>query len=77
MKAFLQRRWELLAETFPAFGADLVLEAVENLVEHLLQVVFRVHPRGDCVAEEDEVVQHSGWVDGHLQTRTKKIHSRS
>lgn len=53
---------ELVGETAPVLLAHLVLEAVQDLREHLLQVVLRVGPRGDRVAEEHEIGYDAGRV---------------
>ncbi len=45
----------------------LVLESVQDLVKHILQVGVGVLPGGDGVAEEDEVVDDPAGVDAdHL-----------
>lgn len=61
-ESFLQRRRELFREAVPIF-AELVLESVQDRVEHLLEIFLRVHPRGHGVAEENEFVHDSERVD--------------
>lgn len=53
---------ELVGEVAPVVVADLRLEAVQDLGEHLLEVVLGVRPGGDRVAEEHEVGHHAAGV---------------
>lgn len=54
---------ELVGEVAPVFVADLVLEPVQDLGEHILEVVLGVRPGGYRVAEEHEVGHHAARVD--------------
>ena len=54
---------ELVGEVAPVVVSDLRLEPVEDLREHLLQVVLGVRPGGHGVAEEHEVGHHPAGVD--------------
>lgn len=44
-------------ELAPQYDPGFVYsDRATHLVEHVSQIVFRVHPRGHCVTEEDEVL---------------------
>lgn len=58
----LEGRWKLFRETLPVLATDLVLEAVEYLMERLLQVCLGVDPGCDGIAEENEVMHDSTRV---------------
>ena len=63
----LEGQRELIGEPLPGLVAHLVLESVEDLVEHLFELRMWALPGSDGVAEKDEVVDDAAGIDAdHL-----------
>lgn len=53
--------WIRLVVQAQEFSPQYEMDLDPHLVEHVSQIIFRIHPGGHCITEEDEVLnKHKG-----------------